>query len=339
MKLIDNFNRTHDYLRISLTDKCNLNCIYCNPKTLQHSSLHQNELLSFEELLELIKIFLQSFGVKKIRFTGGEPLARKDVLQFFEKVSRLKNDYNFEIGLTTNGSLLEDHLEKLKQFKFDNLNISLDSLNREKFVAITGSDFLHSVLHSIEKALHLGFSSLKLNAVIIRNINDVEILDFVDFVKDKDINIRFIEFMPFTNNAWSKDGFISSSEIRNVIKQKYQLKMLDKKLSLVSKDYELVGYKGKVSFISSISDHFCDSCNRLRITAKGKMKLCLFSTSESELDFRKIFSEGSFGRDEKLERNEIEEKIVRAMELKNEKHPEIESIVQMDQNEMIGIGG
>lgn len=255
------------------------------------------------------------------------------MLQFFEKVSRLKNDYNFEIGLTTNGSLLEDHLEKLKQFKFDNLNISLDSLNREKFVAITGSDFLHSVLHSIEKALHLGFSSLKLNAVIIRNINDVEILDFVDFVKDKDINIRFIEFMPFTNNAWSKDGFISSSEIRNVIKQKYQLKMLDKKLSLVSKDYELVGYKGKVSFISSISDHFCDSCNRLRITAKGKMKLCLFSTSESELDFRKIF------RDEKLERNEIEEKIVRAMELKNEKHPEIESIVQMDQNEMIGIGG
>lgn len=333
MKLIDNFNRTHDYLRISLTDKCNLNCIYCNPKTLQRSSLHQNELLNYEELLKLIQIFLQSFGVKKIRFTGGEPLARKDVLQFFEKVSRLKNDYDFELGLTTNGTLLEENLEILKQFRIDKLNISLDSLNREKFVAITGSDSLQSVIRSIDKALQLGFFPLKLNAVIIKNINDNEILDFVDFVKDKDINIRFIEFMPFTNNAWSKDGFISSSEIQNVIEQKYQLKMLDKKLSLVSKDYELVGYKGKASFISSISDHFCDSCNRLRITAKGKMKLCLFSNEENEIDFRKIF------RDKKLNRKEIEEMIVNALKFKNEMHPEIESIIKIDQNEMISIGG
>lgn len=333
MKLIDNFNRTHDYLRISLTDKCNLNCIYCNPKTLQRSSLHQSELLNFEELIDLTTIFLQSFGVKKIRFTGGEPLARKNILQFFEKVSRLKNDYDFELGLTTNGTLLEKNLEILKQFRFDKLNISLDSLNRKKFEAITGNDSLNNVLRSIEKAQRLGFSPLKLNAVIIRNINDSEILDFVDFVRNKNINIRFIEFMPFTNNAWSKDGFISSSEIRSEVEQKYQLKMLDKKLSLVSKDYELVGYKGKVSFISSISDHFCDSCNRLRITAKGKMKLCLFSTSESELDFRKIF------RDEKLEQDEIEEKIVNALRFKNAVHPEIESIMNIQQNEMISIGG
>lgn len=331
--LVDRFNRVHNYLRISLTDKCNLNCIYCNPKTLQRNLLHQNELLSYEELLLLIQIFLQSFGVKKIRFTGGEPLARKDVLQFFEEVSRMKNDCDFEIGLTTNGTLLEENLEALKKFGFNKLNISLDSLDRNKFTAITGSDSLHSVLRSIDKALVLGFFPLKLNAVIIRNINDSEILDFIEFIKDKDVNIRFIEFMPFTNNAWSKDGFIPSSEIRNIIEQKYQLRTLDKKLSLVSKDYELIGYKGKVSFISSISDHFCGSCNRLRITAKGKMKLCLFSNGENEIDFRKIF------RNEKLSCNEIEEKIINAMKFKNEMHHEIESLMNIDQNEMISIGG
>ncbi len=333
MKLIDRFNRVHDYLRISLTDKCNLNCIYCNPRSLKRSLLHQNELLSYEELLKLIRIFLQSFDVKKIRFTGGEPLARKDILQFFEKVCYLKKDYDFEIGMTTNGTLLEKNLDALKKCALNKLNISLDSLNREKFSAITGEDKLHSVIRAVEKALILGFYPLKLNAVIIRNINDNEILDFVEFVKDKNINLRFIEFMPFTNNAWSKDGFISSSEIRNIIEQKYQLRTLDEKLSLVSKDYEIIGHKGKVCFISSISDHFCDRCNRLRITAKGKMKLCLFSNSENEIDFRKIF------REKKLSQNEIEERIISALQMKEEKHSDIESLNRIDQNEMIGIGG
>jgi cyclic pyranopterin phosphate synthase len=333
MKLIDRFNRVHDYLRISLTDKCNLSCIYCNPKSLQRRLLHHNELLSYEELLLLVQIFLQSFSVKKIRFTGGEPLVRKDVLQFFEKVSRLKSDYDFEIGLTTNGTLIENNLEVLKMFGFNKLNISLDSLNREKFLAITGEDKLHSVLRAIEKALTHGFSPLKLNAVIIRNINDNEILDFVEFVKEKDINVRFIEFMPFTNNDWSKDGFIPSSEIRNIIEQKYQLRTLNEKLSLVSKDYELVGHKGKISFISSISDHFCNRCNRLRITAKGKMKLCLFSTGENEIDFRKML------REEKLNQHEIEERIINALQTKEEQHFNIESIIKNNQNEMISIGG
>jgi len=333
MKLIDRFNRVHDYLRISLTDKCNLNCIYCNPKNLQRTLINQTELLSNEELLRLVKIFLQSFEVRKIRFTGGEPLARKDFLQLFEEVGRLKKDYDFEIGLTTNGTLLKENLEALKKFGFNKLNISLDSLDPNKFTAITGSDSLHSVLRSIDKALSLKFAPLKLNAVIIRNINDDEILDFIEFIKDKDMNIRFIEFMPFTNNAWSKDGFISSSEIRNIIEQKYQLKTLDEKLSLVSKDYELIGYKGKISFISSISDHFCDSCNRLRITAKGKMKLCLFSNGENEIDFRRIF------REEKLSQNEIEDRIIKALQMKEEKHSDIDSISRIDQNEMISIGG
>ncbi len=287
-KLADNFNRIHDYLRISLTDKCNLNCIYCNPSGGSIKKLSRNELLSFDELLRIIEIFTEKLGVKKIRFTGGEPLVRKDIIESFKSVYSLKLRYGFEIALTTNGTLLSDKLEDLKRYGLDKLNISLDSLRPERFKYITGTGNLNNVINAVKEANSLGYDPLKLNAVIIRNVNDDEVLNFVDFIKDTRMNIRFIEFMPFGNNMWNSQGFIGYKEIKEIIEEKYSLKEITDIHNLVAKDYSIIGHTGKVSFISSISNHFCESCNRLRIDSRGKMKLCLFSNGADELNFKRF---------------------------------------------------
>ncbi len=222
-KITDSHNRIHDYLRISLTDRCNLNCLYCNPASYQQNNYSRSNILGYPEILRIIKIFSGELGFKKIRFTGGEPMVRKDILALFESISELKSNYNFEIGLTTNGTLLEDKLTSLKKFGVDNLNISLDSLKADKFKFITGRNKLESVIRSINKAEELGFNPLKINVVIIKHVNDNEIIDFVDFVKNRNLNVRFIEFMPFGNNSWNEDGFISFTDMKNIVEQKYTL--------------------------------------------------------------------------------------------------------------------
>ncbi len=329
----DSFNRVHDYLRISLTDKCNLNCIYCNPLTYNVQKLRKNEILSYDELLKLINIFTGRLGVKKIRFTGGEPLVRKDVLQFFKEVGSLKKKYGFTTGITTNGTLLEDKLEALKEYGIDKLNISLDSLKPERFKYITGKDNLDSVLRSIYKAEELGFEPLKVNAVIMKNVNDDEVIDFVNFIKDTNINIRFIEFMPFGNNGWNKDGFINYNKIKNIIESEFRLKETTGLKNLVAKDFLIDGHAGKVSFISSISNHFCGSCNRLRITSSGRMKLCLFSTKENELNFKEILSNPAYTDDN------ICGMIEKALQHKKEIHPGVEELINLEENNMLEIGG
>ena len=329
--LTDNYNRIHDYLRISLTDKCNLNCIYCNPLGSKSSKLNKNEILSFDELLRVIDIFAGKLGTKKIRFTGGEPLVRKDVIQFFKSVHNLKKKYGFEVGLTTNGTLLEDKLNDLKNYGIDKLNISIDSLRPERVKYITGNDNIKSVLKSINEAYNLGFSSLKLNAVIIKNINDDELLDFVELVKDKEMNIRFIEFMPFGNNSWNKDGFISYQEMKNIIETKYILEEIIELKNLVAKNYRIKGHRGKVGFISSISNHFCESCNRLRITAEGKMKLCLFSNGQNEISFKEILA--------KYNDDQICNLIIDSLQYKPKQHAEVEELLRLEENNMLSIGG
>jgi len=331
--LRDSFNRIHDYLRISLTDKCNLNCIYCNPVEHHSKKLNKNEILTFDELLRLIDLFSGRLGIRKIRFTGGEPFVRKNILEFFKSVRLLKLKYGLELGLTTNGTLLENNLQELKEYGIDKLNISLDSLKPERFQYITGKNNLDTVIKAINEALHMGFHPLKINVVVMKNVNEDEIIDFAEFVENKELNVRFIEFMPFGNNNWNTDGFISSEEIKKIIETKYKLKEIMGPLNLVAKDFSIEGHSGKVSFISSISDHFCKSCNRLRIDARGKMKLCLFSTGTSELNFKQLLNNPQYSDEN------ISEMILSSLYLKEETHPRVEELLKFEENNMLSIGG
>ena len=333
IELTDKYNRVHNYLRLSLTDRCNLNCIYCNPADFQLIKTPRADILNFDEILRIIKIFTGSLGFNKIRFTGGEPFVRKGILNLFEEVSKLKSVHNFDVGITTNGTLLEDKLASLKKYGVDKLNISLDSLKAEKFKFITGKDNFESTMRSINKAIELGFNPLKINVVALKNINDNEIIDFVDFAVDKNLNIRFIEFMPFGNNSWSEDAFISYEEMRNRVEEKYCLEEISSNDGKVAKDFNITDHPGSVSFISSISDDFCGACNRLRITAKGEMKLCLFSTGENEINFKQLLSDGKYSDEE------ICKIIDNALQFKQEKHPEPEELAALEENNMLILGG
>jgi len=208
MKLTDKYNRTHDYLRFSLTDKCNLNCLYCNPTDQKLNLLRNDEILTNDESLRLISIFVKQFEFKKIRFTGGEPLARKDIIDLISALKALHENYSLEIGITTNGTMLFENLNKLKASGVTKLNISLDSLDKIKFQKITGKDKFSNVMDSILLAEELGFYPLKINCVVMKGINDDEILGFVDYFKNKTINVRFIEYMPFSGNCWNEGKFL-----------------------------------------------------------------------------------------------------------------------------------
>lgn len=331
MKLIDNFNRIHDYVRISLIDKCNLNCIYCNPSNSFARFESKKSILTYEELFRLMKILVRDLEVKKIRFTGGEPLIRKDVMKFFEMISSLKNQYDFEIGITTNGTNLLDKLDSLNQFGVERLNISLDTLNKTKFIAITGSDYFDETLTAIQKAVLIKFKSVKVNMVVIKNINDDELRDFVEYFKSYPITLRFIEYMPFTGNQWDDSKFLSWKEMKNRIEEKFSLTEIQSD-GKVSKDFFVNGSKLKVGFISSISDHFCDSCNRLRITAAGQIKNCLFS-NPSDLSLKSLLA------NETKSDEMIIEFIQNSLQSKWVKHPSADELSQLNQNNMMSIGG
>ncbi len=331
MKLIDNFNRLHDYVRISLIDKCNLNCIYCNPSNSFAHFESNNSILTYEELYRLVKILVRDLEVKKIRFTGGEPLIRKDMTKFFEMIYPLKQQYDFEIGITTNGTHLFDKIDSLRKFEVDRLNISLDTLKKTKFIAITGKDFFDETMSAIKKALELNFKSLKVNVVIIRNINDDELNDFVDYFKAFPITLRFIEYMPFTGNHWNDSQFLSWQKMKSEIEKNYSLIEIESD-GKISNDYFVEGTNLKVGFISSISDHFCDSCNRLRITAAGQIKNCLFS-NPSNISLKSLLA------DESISDELIVEHIQNSLQSKWLKHPNANELSQLHQNNMMSIGG
>ncbi|MHB1686226.1 MAG: GTP 3',8-cyclase MoaA [Ignavibacteriaceae bacterium] len=332
MELIDRFNRKHDYLRISLTDKCNFNCIYCNPVDHLSEKFLREQMLSYEELVRIIDLFAGRLGFKKFRFTGGEPLIRKDIFKFFQNVKQLKDKYKFEIGLTTNGSLLKGNTKKLMGLGLDKLNISLDSLNPAKFFSITQKNEFKKVIDSIDEAISTGFNPLKINTVVIKNVNDDEIPGFVEYAIKKNINIRFIEFMPFGNNQWQNDGFISYGEIKKIVEMHYKLELLESPNSAVAKDYKIAGSNGTVSFISSMSDHFCSTCNRVRISSEGKFRLCLFAEGKHEINFKELFRQG-------LSDEEIISMLDEIIKQKWEKHPGAEELSLMIENNMLKIGG
>ncbi len=325
-KLIDRYGRIHTYLRISVTDRCNLRCTYCMPKEGIEWK-EKKDILTFEEIIRLAKIFTE-LGIKKIRITGGEPTVRKDLENLIEGLARLPGLET--LAMTSNGILLKDKVSIYRRAGLKVLNISLDTLKEKRFCEITFRDNFNDVIDGLYASISAGFNPLKVNVVVMKNFNDDEILDFVNFVKDKPINIRFIEYMPFTDNGWGVSKFVSYLEIRDKIQSKHDLIPVLNQSNNVAKDFLIPGFMGSVSFITSMSDSFCGTCNRVRITADGSLKSCLFY--QPELSLRDILRSGA--NDEI-----IIEKIFSVIYEKKEGHPHMQDLKQHENQPMIQIGG
>lgn len=277
----DNNNRIINYLRLSVTDRCNLRCIYCMPDEGIDFIPHR-EILSYEEMLHIVRIAVRA-GIRKVRLTGGEPLVRKGVIPFIEALCAIEG--LDEITLTTNGVLLRDHAEGLRNCGICRINVSMDTLRPEKFRHITGRDFFDRVWEGIQEAERVGFDPIKINVVAMKGVNDDEILDFARLTRKKPFHVRFIEFMPIgERNGWSSERFISIGEIQDIISTIGQLEpILHRNLDGPAQRYRLRGAKGEVGFIGSLSNHFCEKCNRLRLTAEGHLRGCLFSDQETDI--------------------------------------------------------
>lgn len=267
--MFDKHSRLINYMRVSLTNNCNLRCIYCMPKEIKNTCLQS---LSKDDYFKIIREG-SNLGINKIRFTGGEPLLYKDLVSLMSDVSKLPNIN--DLSITTNGLLLKDMISNLKNAGLTRANISLDSLKNNNFFDITRGGNLEKVLNSIDKYLEMDFKRLKINTLIIKGINDNEIIDFVNFTKDKPVSLRFIELMPLgEGEKFYKDGFISTKEIKTIIEEKFNLKEIDANV------FKGENFKGDFSFISPLSNRFCSSCNRIRLTARGTLKPCLHSDNE-----------------------------------------------------------
>lgn len=283
-KLIDSYGRKIVYFRISLTDRCNFRCIYCSPSDKDFCYIPHRNILRFEEIVEIAQVATE-LGMSKIRLTGGEPLVRKGVIDLIKQLNQF--EALEDISMTTNGYYLSDMASSLKKAGLNRVNISLDSLNRERFKQITGFDGLEKVLNGIDSSLKIGLTPVKINVVLLKGRNDDEIEDFIRLTMDKPLYIRFIELMP-TNHQLTQinEGhFVSAQEIKEKMKTKFP----DLRLAAMEKGYgpavyyQLPGAKGMVGFITAISQHFCARCNRIRLTAEGKLKPCLFSSREVEI--------------------------------------------------------
>ena len=281
--LTDNFGRKHSYLRISLTEKCNLRCTYCMPSA-GIPLLPRAHLMTANEIYEIAKLFVEN-GVTKIRLTGGEPLVRKD----FETIVRNLAQLKVEIAITTNGILLERYLPLLKELGILNITISIDSLNAEKNQEITRRNYFDVVWKAIKK-MQLLVPVVKLNVVLIKGINDNEINNFISLTQKENLKIRFIEFMPFDGNEWNTSKLVSEFQILDSANTYFnkQIMRLNDQPNDTSRNYKINGSIGSFAIISSVTNPFCDSCNRIRLTADGKLKNCLFSNNETSLlnDFR-----------------------------------------------------
>jgi cyclic pyranopterin phosphate synthase len=279
--LLDNNHRVINYLRLSVTDRCNLRCIYCMPEE-GVSFIPHREILTYEEMLHLVRLCVQG-GIRKVRLTGGEPLVRKDIIRFIDRLSHIRGLE--EITLTTNGVLLKDFARDLRDCGICRINVSMDTLRPERFFHTTRRDLFQRVWEGIEEAESVGFNPIKLNVVSMRGVNDDEILDFVRLTYKKPYHVRFIEFMPVgEENGWSPQKFISVEEILNLVQSIGKLKSLKPKpISGPAQCYALEGAKGEIGFIGALSNHFCDRCNRLRLTADGNLRGCLLIDNEIDI--------------------------------------------------------
>ncbi|XP_057219129.1 molybdenum cofactor biosynthesis protein 1 isoform X3 [Triplophysa rosa] len=324
--LTDSFGRRHNYLRISLTERCNLRCQYCMPEEGVKLT-PRSQLLTTEEVLTIARLFVLE-GVNKIRLTGGEPLIRQDILHIIAELRKLEGLKT--IAVTTNGMTLTRLLPALKKAGLDLLNISMDSLVPAKFEFITRRKGFHKVMEGIEKAIEMGYNPVKVNCVVMRGLNEDELLDFVLLTEKKPLDVRFIEYMPFDGNRWNFKKMVSYQEMLDCIKQKWpNLEKVPGEETDTAKAFRVPGFQGQLGFITSMSDHFCGTCNRLRITADGNLKVCLFGNSEVSLRDR-LRSGAS--------EEELLQVIGAAVGRKKKQHAGMLNISQMKNRPMILIG-
>lgn len=312
MSLIDRFGRTITYVRMSVTDRCDLRCVYCMIEDM--TFLPRAEVLSIEELATLGETFV-SLGVRKLRITGGEPLVRRGVVGLVEKLGQLKG--LDELCLTTNGTHLPLYAQALRDAGVDRINISLDSLNHERFRQMTRFGNLNLVLAGIKAAQSAGFKHIKLNCVALRNYNADEIPDLVNFALNEGLDISFIEEMPLGRiyDHGRAAEFISSDELRQLISKYHGLQVALGKTdhhSGPARYWQVNGFNSRIGFISPHSHNFCSSCNRVRVTATGRLLLCL--GQENSVDLREAL------RESEIPQQEVRTRIINAMQFKPEKH-------------------
>jgi len=281
--LKDSFGRQIRDLRISVTDRCNFRCFYCLPNG-EPPLARKETILTFEEITYISEIFV-SLGIEKIRLTGGEPILRKGLVDLVKRLSKLKPNLK-DLALTTNGFDFPKHTANLKNAGLDRVTISLDSLKADKFQEITGVDKLNEVLAAIESAKENGFQPIKLNAVIIRDCNDDELIDFAHFARENELSFRFIEFMPLdSGHDWNRERVVSGKEIFRKINEVFPLKLKETtRGNETAWKYGFAdGAKGEIGIIAPVTEMFCGQCSRIRLTADGQIRTCLFSTTEHNL--------------------------------------------------------
>ena len=310
MELRDQFGRKISYLRLAVTDRCNLRCQYCMPAK-GIDIVDRKELLSYKEMYRLTRV-LSELGVNKVRLTGGEPFVRKDFVNFLESLSF--NDRLKEINITTNGALIANHIEKLESLKINSINLSIDSLHKEKFAQITRRDVFDEVYETFQK-LKNSKLKLKLNMVIQAGFNSDEIIDFVELSKENDIAVRFIEEMPFNGKGQrAMEELWDFNKIINHIKENYHdVQVLESKKSSTSVNYKIPNYKGTFGIIPAFTRTICGDCNRIRITATGLFKNCLFDGGV--FNVRDFIREGASDDDLKEKPKPIDESPAFAFEL------------------------
>ena len=290
-QLIDTYGRVHRDLRISVTDRCNFRCQYCMPEEGMDWTPRE-ELLTFEEIERLASLLVNKFGIESIRLTGGEPTVRANLSKLIEKLAKLDVD----LSLTTNGATLPLIAGDLYNAGLDRINISLDTLDRKRFESLTRRDNLKQVLHGIEAAKSVGFDPVKINMVVMKGVNDDEVLDFVSYGRENGLVVRFIEFMPLdADETWEKSKVMPQNEILDLISSKHDLEPLSRGSSPAAR-WKFVDGPGEVGIIATVSEAFCDACDRIRLTADGKFRNCLFAIEE--YDVRKLLRENA--GDEKI---------------------------------------
>ena len=282
--LRDSYNRPIRDLRVSLTDRCNFRCFYCLPHG-EPPIAPKEQMLSFEEIEYVCEIFV-GLGIEKLRLTGGEPMLRRDIETIIRKLSPLKTSGLRDLALTTNGYYLPDRAQSLKDAGLDRVTISLDSLKRDVFKRMTGVDVLDKVLAGIAAAKNAGLEPIKINAVIVRGHNEDEVADFAAFAREYDVKMRFIEFMPLdSGHEWAREDVVSGKEIRERISERFPLVRVDaaRGSDTSSRDRFADGAPGEIGIIAPVTEPFCGACSRIRLTADGQIRTCLFSTVEHSL--------------------------------------------------------
>jgi cyclic pyranopterin phosphate synthase len=280
-KLVDGMGRTIVNLRISVTDRCNFRCTYCMPAD-NVEFMDRSNLLTFEEIQRVVTV-VSKLGINRIRLTGGEPMMRKDLPTLIKMIDEVEgiND----IAMTTNAYFLKDQAQSLLDAGLKRLNVSLDSLDPDKFRDVNRRDCLQAVLDGLDAARTVGFKSIKINAVAVRNFSETEIMGLIEYGRSDGFEVRFIEFMPLdSDKVWERDKVLFGHEIIDLIKEKYELVPIDNSLEIgPASEYNFADGKGKIGIITAVSNPFCDHCNRIRMTADGKLRTCLFSTDETDL--------------------------------------------------------